>query len=111
MLAQDVGFHRRWIDTQPPSQVKSEAQAIEKRSTAQDVLESERTDKIGQRIRWIGENEDYRIRRRTKQRRKDFTVDAGVHIEQPEPAGRIVPVRRPTSLFIRASADHQQRRT
>ncbi len=91
--------------------MKSKAQAVEKRPAAQDVFESERAHEIGQRIRWIGENKDYRLRRRANERGKNFAVDVCIHVEQPEPARRIVPVRCPTSLFVGASADHHQRRT
>src|SRR5438132_10338425 len=111
MLAKDIGFHRRRIDTQPPSQVKSETQAIEKRPAAQDVLESEHPHEIGQRIRWIGEHKDYRVRRRTKEWGEDFAVDVCIRVEQAEPAGGILAVRRPAGLLVCASANQYQPRT
>ena len=86
--------------------MKSKAQAVEICPTAQDVLESERTHEIGKWVRWIGKNPDYGVLRRARERGKDFPVDVRVHVKQPQPASRIVPVRRPTSLFVRASADH-----
>ena len=61
VLTQDVGFHRCRIDMQVPSHVKPEAQAVEKRPRAQDSRESECADEVGQRVRWIGHDQDDRV--------------------------------------------------
>jgi hypothetical protein len=91
-----------------PSDVKPEAQAVEKRPRAQDSRESECAHEVGQRVRWIGHDQDDRFRYRPQDLGKDLPVDSNVRLEQLEPACRIVAICRPAGFFIHADGDHDE---
>ena len=91
--------------------MSSEAQAVEIRPSAQDVLEAEGADEIGQRVGRISDNQDDRLRRRLRELGKHLLVGVDVHFEQPQPASRIASIRRAASTFVHPGSDHDQRRT
>ena len=70
------------------------------------MLESERADEIGQRVWRIGENKNYGFWRHPKKLGKDLSVDFYIHIEQPEPACRIIAVCGPAAFFIGPGGDN-----
>ncbi len=61
--------------------MKPEPQAVEKRPAAQHMLESECADVIGQRVRWIGQDKDDRIRCSHGELGQNLVVHAGVCLE------------------------------
>ncbi len=110
MLSQDQGFDVHGINIQPARQMDSEAQAVQKCPAAQNMCESGPADKISQRIRWIGENQDDGVRGCAPELGKDALVNARIRIQQLQPAGRIASIRRPAGLFIDSGGDHDQGR-
>ncbi len=75
------------------------------------MLEAEQADQVRQWVRRIGDHQDDRVGRRLVELGEDVPVDAHVHVEQSEPAGRVAAIRRSTSLFVRASCNHHEART
>jgi hypothetical protein len=110
MFTEDLGVHIVRIDVELPSQVEAEAEAVEKCPAAQDPLESEHPDQIGQRIGRVGDDEHDRLGRNSQQLRQNLPVDVDVLIEQLEPSGGIATVRCAAGLFIHPGGDHDQRR-
>src|SRR5258708_9577264 len=98
MLAHDLGLDGARIHVQVPSQMKPEAEAVKIRAGAQDTAEAALTDKVGQRVGWIGDDEHDRTGCSLGDLGKDLVIDFCVGVEQLEPAGGIIPGCFPPSL-------------
>src|SRR5258707_7002555 len=88
-----------------------EAEAVEIRGSAQDTAEAALTDKVGQRVGWIGDDEHDRAGCSLGDLGKDLVIDFCVGVEQLEPARRIIAIRCAASLLVHSGGDHDEGRT
>ena len=66
-------------------------------------------DRVGQRVRRIGDDENQRLRLGGVQTGDNVLVDLDIGVEESQPAGRIVTVSGPTGFFVHAGGNHDQR--
>ncbi len=109
MLADHLRLHMMRADLQLPSEVKTEAQGVEKGAAAQHAwVPGETPRKVRERIRRICHDEKQRLRHDRHDFRHDVAIDVSIGAQQLEAASRIAAVRRAAGLFVDAGRDDHE---
>ena len=69
----------------------------------------QQADRVGQRVRRIGDHENQRLRLGGVQAGDNVLVDLDIGVEESQPAGRIVTVSGAARFFVHAGGNHDQR--
>src|SRR5580692_11378474 len=89
--------------------MEAKAQRVQKGAGAQHALMAgEPASNIGQRIGWVGDDKDQRLRCYRYNLRNNFSVYARIGIKKLQSSGWITPVRGPAGLFVDARCDNHE---
>src|SRR5690349_3678037 len=112
MFAKHQGIYGGRSNAEVTGEMRPEAQAVKERPGAKHALmPGSSAGDIGERVRWIGHDDDHRVLHSSDDGGNEFPVNLGVGGEELQPAFLVAPIGCASGLFVDAGSEENDRAT
>src|SRR5215468_1976596 len=103
MVSNHLRLDIRRTDAKMPAEMSAKSQAVQECASTQYAIVTRRLARdVGERIGWIGDGDQHRLRCSPHDLRHDLPIDGSVLVEELEPPLRIAAIDRRAGLLVDA---------